>query len=46
MRPFTYTAKYNSTLKESLNYIEGISLVPKLENDYSGAAIAYTIAPN
>jgi hypothetical protein len=44
MRPFTYTAKYNSTLKESLNYIEGISLMPKLETGFLGVAIAYTIA--
>jgi len=31
-------------LKESLDYIDGISLVPKLENDSSKVAIAYTIA--
>ena len=36
--------KYKSILKESLDYIDGISLVPKLENDSSKVAIAYTIA--
>jgi len=42
-RPFWYANKYNSTLKDSLNYIEGLSLIPHFENDRAEVSLVYTI---
>lgn len=41
IRPLTYSARYNSTLKDTLVYFEGFSLAPTIENGVSGLAVAY-----
>jgi roadblock/LC7 domain-containing protein len=46
VRPFTYTARYNSTLKQSLNYIEGLSFVPTFENGVAGISLSYSVRLN
>lgn len=46
IRPFTFTARYNSTLKESLSYFDGISLAPAIENGVAGLAVTYKIKLN
>jgi len=46
VRPFWYTAKYNSTLQDSLNYLKGLSLIPHFENNKTQVAVVYTIALN
>ncbi len=46
IRPFTYTARYNSTLKQSLNYLAGISFVPSFENGVAGLTLAYRVMLN
>ncbi len=46
IRPFTYTARYNSTLKQSLNYIEGLSFAPTFENGVAGISLSYSVRLN
>lgn len=46
IRPFTWTASYNSTLKGSLNYFDSISLSPSLENGMAGVTLSYKIKYN
>ncbi len=46
IRPFTYTARYNSTLKQSLNYLEGISFAPIFENGVAGLTLSYKVKFN
>jgi len=46
VRPFTWTARYNSTLKQSLNYMAGISLAPSFENGIAGVTLAYRVKLN
>jgi len=46
IRPFTYTARYNSTLKQSLNYIEGLSFAPTFENGVAGISLPYSVRLN
>ncbi len=43
VRPFTYTAKYNSTLKTALNYFDSVSLAPTIENGIAGLTVGYTV---
>lgn len=44
VRPFTYTAHYNSTLKHSLNYLEGLSLEPSIIPSYNNGVAGMTFA--
>ena len=44
VRPFTYTAHYNSTLKQSLNYFGGLSFEPSLVPSYSNGVAGLTFA--
>ncbi|HOV94197.1 MAG TPA: P13 family porin [Spirochaetales bacterium] len=44
VRPFTYTAHYNSTLKQSLNYFGGLSFEPSLVPSYSNGIAGLTFA--
>ncbi len=46
IRPFTWTARYNSTLKQSLNYLAGISFVPSFENGVAGLTLSYKVRLN
>lgn len=46
VRPFTFTAKYNSTLKGALNYFDSVSFAPAIENGVAGLAVSYKIQLN
>jgi len=46
IRPFTFTSRYNSTLKGALNYFEGLSIVPAVESGMAGVSIGYRIKFN
>jgi hypothetical protein len=46
IRPFTYTARYNSTLKGTLGYFDGLSFAPTVENGVAGLAVAYKVKLN
>jgi len=43
VRPFTWTARYNSTLKESINYFAGMSLAPSIEDGMARMTLSYTV---
>lgn len=44
IRPFTYTARYNSTLKQSLNYFEGLSFEPSVVPSYNNGVAGLSFA--
>jgi hypothetical protein len=46
IRPFTWTARYNSTLKGALNYFDGMSLAPSVENGIAGLTLSYKVKFN
>ena len=46
IRPFTFTANYNSSLKSSLGYLEGFSLVPSFENGMAGLTLGCKVRLN
>ncbi len=46
IRPFTWTARYNSTLTQSLNYLPGISFAPSFENGVAGLTLSYRVRLN
>lgn len=39
IRPFTFMARYNSTLKNALNYFDSVSVAPTIENGIAGLAV-------
>ena len=46
VRPFTFTARYNSTLKGALNYFDSMSLAPTIENGIAGLTLSYKLRFN
>jgi len=46
IRPFTFTARYNSTLKNALNYFDSVSLTPMIENGIAGLAVTCKVKLN
>lgn len=46
VRPFTYTSRYNSTLKGALNYYDSFSFAPTLENGMAGLSMVYKVRFN
>jgi len=43
IRPFTFTSRYNSTLKGALNYYDGLSFAPAFESGIAGITFSYKI---
>jgi hypothetical protein len=46
IRPFTFSSRYNSTLKGALNYYDGLSLAPIFESGVAGITLSYKIRLN
>lgn len=46
VRPFTWTARYNSTLKSALNYYDSLSLAPSIDNGIAGLTLLYRVKFN
>lgn len=46
IRPFTFTSRYNSTLKGALNYYDGLSFAPSFESGVAGLTLSYKIKLN
>lgn len=46
IRPFTFTARYNTTLKGALSYFDGLSLAPTIESGIAGLTLSCKLKLN